>query len=138
MNRRPRGFICANLIALMVRKSNFYANNQGKHDSASKIYLYDHEVGNCRSQSRLSCRAHVDPTHGLRGDGDIILRGGDWISHFDRVARCELGRVDELFDTDPSCYQLNEGKKGFAQFIITRRNPAKLFEATEKPLHFLT
>src|SRR5215831_1677369 len=48
-----------------------------------------------------------------------------------------LGRVDELFDDDPGCNEMNQSQKGLAQFLISCRNTAKLFEVIEKPFHLL-
>ena len=49
-----------------------------------------------------------------------------------------LGCVDELLDTDPCGYQVNESEKRLAQFVIARRNPTKLLETAEKAFDFLT
>ena len=49
----------------------------------------------------------------------------------------ELGRVDELFDDDPGCNEMNQSQKGLAQLLIPRRNTAKLFEVIEEPFHLL-
>lgn len=52
-------------------------------------------------------------------------------------ARVMLGRVDELFDDDPCGNEMNQSQKGLAQFLIPRRNTAKLFEVIEEPFHLL-
>jgi len=49
----------------------------------------------------------------------------------------ELGRVDELFDHNPCRNEMNKCQKGLAQFLIPRRNTAKLFELIEEPFHLL-
>ena len=48
-----------------------------------------------------------------------------------------LGRVDELFDDDPGGNEMNQSQKGLAQFLISGRNTAKLFEVIEEPFHLL-
>jgi hypothetical protein len=48
-----------------------------------------------------------------------------------------LERVDELFDDDPCCNEMNQSQKGLAQFLISCRNTAKLFEAIEESFHLL-
>src|SRR5262249_42678340 len=53
------------------------------------------------------------------------------------LAQRFLGRVDELFDDKPGSNQMNQRQKGLAQFLISCRNTAKLFEAVEEPFHFL-
>jgi hypothetical protein len=50
----------------------------------------------------------------------------------------QLGRVDELFDDDPGCHEMHQSQQGLAQFLISRRNTAKLFKVIEEPCHLLT
>ena len=48
-----------------------------------------------------------------------------------------LGRVDELFDDDPCCHEMNKSQKGLAQFLIPRGNTSELFEVVEEPFDLL-
>src|SRR5205085_10547172 len=48
-----------------------------------------------------------------------------------------LGRVDELFDDDPCCHEMNQSQKGLAQFLIPRGNTSELFEVVEEPFDLL-
>lgn len=54
-----------------------------------------------------------------------------------QMTHSELGRVDELFDDDPCGHEMNQSQKSLAQFLIPRRNTAKLFEVIEEPFHLL-
>ena len=54
-----------------------------------------------------------------------------------RINISSLGRVDELFDDDPCCHEMNKSQKGLAQFLIPRGNTSELFEVVEEPFDLL-
>ena len=72
---------------------------------------------------------------------DMHLLGAPTEGRIDSMASSAvaalLGRVDELFDDDPGCNEMNQSQKGLAQFLISCRNTAKWFEVIEKPFHLL-
>ena len=58
------------------------------------------------------------------------------MARIERLAQF-LGRVDELFDDDPCCHEMNQSQKGLAQFLIPRGNTSELFEVVEEPFDLL-
>ena len=75
----------------------------------------------------------IRPFDNLDVQGTVFHCFDSWIFCALRV----LGRVDELFDDDPCCHEMNKSQKGLAQFLIPRGNTSELFEVVEEPFDLL-